>query len=49
MNIRHNTTISNRHIPKKLTQLLIIPHRQLNMSRYNSCLLIIPCSISGQF
>ncbi|MCI46158.1 hypothetical protein A2U01_0067398, partial [Trifolium medium] len=36
MNIRHNTTISNRNITKKLAQFFIIPYSQLYMPWHNS-------------
>ena len=48
MNIRKNTTRSNRHIPKKLIQLLIILHREGNMPGHNPTLLIIPRGIPRQ-
>ncbi|MFS7921139.1 hypothetical protein Hanom_Chr03g00233221 [Helianthus anomalus] len=49
MNIRHDTTIRDGDVTKQLTQFLIIPHRQLNMPRHNSSLLVIPCRVSRQF
>ncbi|MFS7929210.1 hypothetical protein Hanom_Chr04g00329781 [Helianthus anomalus] len=49
MNIWHDATIRNRDVTQQLTQLLIIPHRQLNMPRHYSRLLVISCRVSRQF
>ncbi|MFS7963479.1 hypothetical protein Hanom_Chr08g00738541 [Helianthus anomalus] len=49
MNVGHHTTISNGDVTKKLTQLLIVSHRQLDVSWYNSSLLVISSCVSRQF
>lgn len=49
MNVRQDPSISDSHTPQELTQLLIIPHRKLNMPRNNPVLLVISCGIPGKF
>ena len=46
-NVWQNSTTSYRNRSQKITQLLIVPHRKLNVSRYNTSLLVMPCCVSS--
>ena len=48
MNVRQDTTLSDRHIGQQLAELFIIADSKLKMTRNDSSLLIVSCSISCQ-
>ena len=48
MNVGHNATVSDGDVTKKLAQFFVVPHRQLNVARHNSSLLIVSRSVSSQ-
>lgn len=47
MDIGHDTPISDGNVSKELAQLLVVPDCELNVSGYDSRLLIVPGSIAG--
>ena len=49
VNVGPNATVCDGHRPKTLTQFLIVPHRQLNMTWHYACLLVVSRCIPSQF
>lgn len=48
VNVGQDATVSNGYSLEELSQLLIVPHRQQNVPRYNPVLLVVSGSISRQ-
>ncbi|KAK9137956.1 hypothetical protein Sjap_008550 [Stephania japonica] len=49
VNVRQNPSVGNRHRPQKLAQLLVVPHRELHVPRYDPSLLVVPRRIVDKF
>jgi hypothetical protein len=48
VDVRHHAAGRDRHSAQKLAQLLVVPHRQLNVARHDPVLLVVPSSVPGQ-
>ena len=49
MNVRENTTGRDRHRTEKLGEFLVVTNRQLNVSRHDAALLVIPARVTREF
>lgn len=48
VDVGHHTTISDRNVTEKLAELLVVSHRELDVTWNDSCLFVVSCGISGQ-
>ena len=49
MDIGKDTTLGDSDMTEKLIQFLIIANGKLQMTRDNTCLLVVASSVTGQF
>ena len=48
VDVGKHTTSSNGDTSKKLAQLLIVAHSQLDMARHNTCLLVVTSCVASK-
>lgn len=48
LDVGQNTALSDGHAGQKLIQLLVVPDGELQMTRYDPCLLVVPGGVTGQ-
>ena len=48
VDIGHHAAGGDRHGAQQLAQLLVVPHRQLDVTRHDAVLLVVPRRVPGQ-